>query len=203
MIRSRIGSSGRVVTSTITWLLSRMSVTPPCAPAGAASTDSVSSTMSPTLSSAMATIASIVGLGVCGNQAWCCLCIRVVPCRGDSRGPLIDDQLDEGPTADAGVLFVHSRDESSDYCRGDQAPNEICVFLGYPEDASPFGAMTLLRKDPIGQLDPLTPCVGGAGKRLADLRWPCHTTHAMEQRRTCVRLRSILRVEKHTKGARR
>jgi hypothetical protein len=89
-IRSSMGSSGMVITSTIALSSSSSSTTPPLEPAGAVSTASVSSTVS------NRAILWVVGMGFMlgdwegGHKAWGGLCIGVVPSRSNGCGARID-----------------------------------------------------------------------------------------------------------------
>lgn len=94
-IRSRIGSGGRVVISTMTLPSSRRSVIPPRAPAGAGSAGSVSSTTSPTATSSIVAIPPSVGLGIGGDQPGCRSFICVVPSREHGCGAVVDPRAEQ------------------------------------------------------------------------------------------------------------
>jgi hypothetical protein len=200
-ILSRIGSRGRVVTSTITWLLSRTSVTPPCAPAGAASTARVSSTTSPIFKLSMVAIASIVGPGISGNQSRRSFCICIVPCSNDRGNSLVCNQLEGDATTSASVLFNDSAYWSRQHSLGDQTPNEINVLLRYPKDPPPFRAVAILRKDPISQLASFTPSILCAWERLTKFGWPHNAIDVRKCRRAGGLRVSSPRVINRAKGA--
>lgn len=202
-MRSRTGSRGKVVTSTMTLSSSRMSATPPWAPDGALSAALVSSTRSPTCSSAIAAISPIVGLGVGRNQPWCRVHIRVVPCRYGKSDSFADSKLAKDFTAHSGAGMAKRCHWCGQHTQSDRFPNEIEVVDRHAEDAIPLRSMAVLREDPVGPLLLRAPGILGTRQWIANSWWPVHLDHAMERRRTCVRLRSILRVEIHTEGGQR
>lgn len=202
-IRSSTGSRGRVVTSTMTRSSSRMSVTPPFAPGGAASTALVSSTVSPTFSSRIAAISSIVGLGIGRHQPWRCSCICVVPCRDDESSSLINSQFKEDFTTYSSVFSTHSSYRRRQNSLRDRIPDKITVLNRYMEDAFPLRSMAILREDPVRQLGVRTPRILCTRKQLSCAGWPLHRGDAMQGDRTYVRPASTLQADIRAKGGHR
>src|SRR4051812_48916904 len=137
-MRSRTGSGGKVVTSTITRSSSRMSVTPPWAPEGALSAALVSSTTSPMCSSAIAAISSIVRLGVSRHQTRRCVHIDVVPCSYDESDSPVDFQLEKNFTANPRVRLANCRYWCSQYPQGDRFPHKIEIVSSDAKDPVPL-----------------------------------------------------------------
>ena len=173
-IRSRIGSSGRVMTSTMTIPLSRRSVTPPRAPSGARSTASVSSTTSPIARSSIVAIPPSVGLGVGSDQTRGGLCVSVVPCSEDGRSSSVDSQHDKDAVARGASLSAQSSDWSPSHSLSDRFPDEFRVLNLNPEDAPPFIGVSFDSKNPIDQLGLRAPGVLGSWKELPNSWRPGH-----------------------------
>jgi|GEM_PF-4174699 len=188
-IRSRIGSKGIVITSTMT-KSSRTSAMQPRDSAGARSTASVNSTTSPIATSSIVAIPSSVGLGIGGYQPRRRTFVRVVPC-GENRGESpIDGYVDKDAIAGGNPFAATARHWRREYGLGNAIPNPLRVLSRNMKNTSPFGSMSFCSKDPL-QLDPLVPGVLGAGEGLSDSRWPGHATEARKRRRACVSRRSI------------
>ena len=199
-IRSRIGSKGIVITSTMT-RSSSTSAMPPRDPAGARSTDSVNSTRSPIAMSSIVAIPSSVELGVGGDQSRCCPFIRVVPCGENwSRSP-VDSHIDEDAIADRDPGAMDFCNWRHRYGLSNAIPYLIRIIGIDVKNTPPFRSMSIGSKDPR-QLDFLVPKIRSTWKRRPASWWPLHTADARERRRTCVQHRSILRVSNHTKVGR-
>lgn len=201
-IRSRIGSRGRVMTSTMTIPLSRRSVTPPRAPAGARSAASVSSTTSPIARSSIVATPPSVGLGVGSDQSRRGLCVSVVPCGEDERSSVVDSQHDKDAVARGASLSAQSSDWSPSHRLSDRFPNEFCVLSLNLEDTPPFIGVSFDPKNPIDQLGSRAPGIFGSWKGLSNFWRPGHNADARRRRRACVQHRQILRASSHTKVGR-
>lgn len=199
---SRMGSRGRVMTSTMTLPLSRRSVTPPRAPAGAASTGTVNSTGVPTAKSSIVAISTSVELGIGGDQSRCSARVFVVPRREHRSNTTFDHQLDEDSIAGTDPFSAHLCDWDSEHCLGNPLPYEIRILRLDLKDSPPFGTVPLLPEHPFDELGSNAPGFRSPGKRLSDFWWPRHRPDARDCEFTRVCLRSILRIECHTKPGR-
>jgi hypothetical protein len=200
-IRSRIGSSGKVITSTMTCPPSRRPTTPPRAPAEAASAASVNSTTSPISKSCISVTPSIVRLGVGSNQTRSIAFRPVVPSSKNRRGPITNDQVGENSAANSSLLPTELYDRSKDHSFNYRIPDEAGIASPNMEDALPFSTVSLRSKDPV-QLGPSAPCVRCPREWITEYRWQLHSSDPRRLRRTCVRLSPFLRVESHTEGVR-
>ncbi len=198
-IRSRIGSRGSVVISTITVPSLRRSAIPPRAPAGAESAGSLSSTRSPIARSSMVAIPSSVGLGISGDQPRCGAFVLVMPCRKDKSDSVIDPQCEEDAIGDGAALSTQPRDRSLQYGFGNRIPDEITVSRSNVENTPPFIAVPVLAENPVVQLALCAPSVRCTGKAFANSRGPRHCPDARDRNFTRVRLRSIFRSDNQTK----
>jgi hypothetical protein len=200
-IRSRIGSSGKVITSTMTWPSSRRSTTPPRAPADAASTATVNSTTSPISRSCMSVTHSIVGLGVGSDQSWVIAYRPVVPSSNNRGDPITDGQVGENSATNSSLSSAELYNRSSGYRFNYRIPDESGIASTDMEDALPFSTVSFRSKDPI-QLGPSAPYVPCSRKWIAEDRQQLHDFDARRLRRTCVRPSQLLRVENHAEGVR-
>jgi len=199
-IRSRIGSRGRVITSTIT-RSSSTSAMPPRDPAGARSTDSVSSTKSPIATSSIVAIPSSVELGVGGDQSRCCPFPRVVPCGENWSGSPVDGHVDEDAIADSDTGAMDFCNWRHRHGLSNAIPYLLRITGINMKNTPPFQSMPIRSKDPL-QLVFLVPKTRSTGKRRSDSWWPLHAADARGRGRTCVQHRSILRGGNHTKVGR-
>jgi len=198
-IRSRIGSRGRVVTSTMTMPSSRRSVTPPRAPAGAGSAGSVNSTMSPIANSSIVAIPSSVELGIGSDQSRRSAFICVVPNRKNRSKSAIDCQGDKNAIAGSGSHTAQPSDRRPQHSSGDRFPNEPLITPSDMEDTPPFLGVSFLPEDPLSQLCRFAPGIFVSWERISNFRRPRHSSDARGRGRTCVSLRSILGVSSQTK----
>lgn len=199
-IRSRIGSRGMVITSMMT-RSSSTSAMPPRDPAGARSTDSVSSTRSPIANSSIVAIPSSVELGVSGYQPRCCLFIRVVPRCENWSGSSVDDYVDKDTVTDGDPGAMDFRNWRHRDGLSNAVPYLICILDLYVKNTFPFRSVPIRSKYPL-QLDSLVPNTRSSGKGLSNSRRPGHGGDARKQRRVGVRLRSILCTGNHTEVGR-
>jgi hypothetical protein len=197
-IRSRIGSRGRVVTSTMTRPSSRRSVTPPRAPAGAGSAGSVNSTMSPIANSSIVAIPPSVELGISGDQSRRRAFIGVMPCGEDWSASTIECEGDKNAIAGSDSHAAQSGNWRPQHNSCDCLPNEVLVTHSDMKDTPPFLGVPLLAEDPLSQLCPFAPGALTSRKKLSNFRRPRHDPDAKERDRMCVRLRSILHAGNRT-----
>jgi hypothetical protein len=188
-IRSRIGSRGMVITSTMTLPSSRRSVTFPRASAGAVSIASGNSTASPTFISRATAIAPIVGLRICGDQSRSVIFQFVMPCGESGRGSTVDHQIGDHPATDAGSRSPHPGNGKVQNSFGNHTPDQASLIRANMEDAFPFGSVSF-PEDPL-QLGLSAPSVLGPGERLSNDRLPLHSPDAKEGNCTCVQPKSI------------
>jgi hypothetical protein len=127
----------------------------------------------------------ILGGWISRDQSWCRALIRVMPGDFHQRFPALKSELNPGSAGESKWGSITNLfDPCGGRCLEDRIPNESPVVEADVEDAGPFRVLS-------------------AREWFADIWWPSHRLDAMKWRRTCVRLRPNLRVEKHTEGAQR
>lgn len=146
----------------------------------------------------------MLGGWICSDQPWGVTWECVVPGEFHRGASAAKDQLNLGFTGNPKRLAItHLSNARASRRLNDCLPDNFPILESDAKDRGPVCAVPLVTKNPIFKLAPLVPGVLSAREWFADLWWPDHLPDAMEQQRTCVRLRSFLRVEIHTEGARR
>lgn len=135
-------------------------------------------------------------------QSWRISFKRVVPRDGHRSYTPFDRQVDRYSTCDAERRAITHESNRRVECRlRYRSPHLIPVARPDMENTFPFSSMSFFSKDPL-QLALLVPGVWDAGEEVSNFRRPVHGADARERGRTCVLLRSILRVSNHTKVSR-
>lgn len=139
---------------------------------------------------------SMLGNRIGSNQPWCCNLDGVVP-RNECRRAAVGNHEADYPTGSAiWRSFSNLFDGCVEHRLCDGCPDALPVTWPYVEHTCPFRPVATGSEDPL-QLGPLVPDTRSTRKRVSSSRRPCHASDARDEDFTCVRLRSILRVDSH------
>jgi hypothetical protein len=121
-----------------------------------------------------------------------------VPRGENGSGSPIEGYVDEDAVTDRDPGAMDIRNWRQWHGLRDAVPYLIRILDLCVENTSPLGSMSIRSKYPL-QLNSLVPNARRKGERFSNSRWPGHNPDARKRRRTCVLLRSILRIGNHTK----
>ena len=122
-----------------------------------------------------------------------------MPCGEDWSASTIECEGDKNALAGSDSHTAQSGNWRPQHSSCDRLPNEVLVTHADMKDTPPLLGVPLLAEDPLSQLCPFAPDALTPRKKLSNFRRPRHNPDAKEPDRTCVLLRSILRVGNPTK----
>jgi len=145
---------------------------------------------------------SMLEVWIGGDQSWRAVFIGVMQSESYQSAPTVHRKPDICAAGKAEWRpIMNDLDWNADCCLEHGVPYECPIAQADAKHGVPFWSVAIGTENPTLHLRPLVPGILDPWEGFTHFWWPVHRDDAMEQRRMCVRLKSIFRAENHTESA--